>query len=459
MLGNLLKPELEELIQAGKLGELRAVLVELGPPDIAELIEDLDPEATPVIFRILPRDLATDVFEFLSLDSQVNLLHGMAKSDVARLLNDMSPDDRTQMLEELPATVTRQLLALLTPEEMAVAKTLLGYPEESIGRRMTPDYIAVREEWTVEQVLGYIRKFGKDKETLNVVYVVDSKGVLIDDIRLREILLSPADRKVEDLMDRRFVSLVATDDQETAVSAFKKYDRIALPVTDTKGVLIGIVTVDDVLDVAEEEATEDIHKLGGMETLGAPYLSAGIGTMIRKRAGWLVILFVGEMLTATAMGFFENEISKAVVLALFLPLIISSGGNSGSQATSLIIRALALGEVKLSDWWRVMRRELVSGLALGCVLGGVGFLRIAVFSEFTEVYGPHWFPLGLTIWISLIGVVCWGTLTGALLPILIKRMGADPAVASAPFVATLVDVTGILIYFTAAAAILGGTLL
>jgi len=459
MLGSLLQPEIEELIEAKRFTELREVFAEMSPADVAELIEDLDVKDKAVIYRILPRDQATDVFEFLPVEAQADLIRSMAKNDVARLLNDMSPDDRTALLEELPAAATRQLLALLTPEELDVAKTLLGYPEDSIGRRMTPDYIAVREDWTVEQVLDYIRKHGKDKETLNVVYVVDSKGVLIDDIRLREILLSPADRRVADLMDRRFVSLVATDDQETAVEAFSKYDRIALPVTDTKGQLIGIVTVDDVLDVAEEEATEDIQKLGGMEALGTSYFAARLRTMIQKRAGWLVVLFLGEMLTATAMGFFENEIAKAVVLALFVPLIISSGGNSGSQATSLIIRALALGEVTLHDWWRVMKRELLSGLALGLILGAVGFLRIALWSSFSDLYGPHWLLLAITIWVTLTFVVCWGTLTGALLPILIKRLGADPATASAPFVATLVDVTGIMIYFAAATVLLTGTML
>lgn len=459
MLGNLLQPEIEELIEAGQFSDLREVFRDMSPADCAELIEDLDVKDTAVIFRILPRDQAAEVFECLPIEDQVELVKALAKNDVARLLNDMAPDDRTALLEELPANVTRQLLSFLSPDELTVAKTLLGYPEESIGRRMTPDYIAVREDWTVEQVLGFIREHGKDKETLNVVYIVDPKGLLIDDLRLREILLSPLTRKVSDLMDRRFFSLVATDDQETAVEAFSKYDRIALPVTDTQGVLIGIVTVDDVLDVQEEEATEDIQKLGGMEALGMPYLSARFQTMVRKRAGWLVVLFFGEMLTASAMGFFEHEISKAVVLALFVPLIISSGGNSGSQATSLVIRAIALGEVTLSDWWRVMRREALAGLTFGAILGAFGFLRIALGAAFTDAYGPHWLPLAFTLWVTLIGVVGWGTLAGALLPLIIKRLGADPAAASAPFVATLVDVTGLIIYFGAAALLLKGTLL
>jgi magnesium transporter len=288
---------------------------------------------------------------------------------------------------------------------------------------------------------------------------VDEKGRLVDDIRLREFILAPVDARVWDLMDQNFVALRATDDQETAVDAFRKYDRVALPVTDSGGILVGIVTADDVFDVAEQEATEDIHKLGGLEALDLPYFSTGLGAMIKKRAGWLVILFLGELFTATAMSYFESEIEKAVMLALFVPLIISSGGNSGSQAASLIIRALALGEVHLHDWWRVMRRELATGFALGAILGAVGFLRITIWSLFRNTYGPHWLLMGVTIWTSLIGVVLWGTLSGSLLPLVMKRLGADPAASSAPFVATLVDVTGLVIYFTVASIVLHGTLL
>ena len=272
----------------------------------------------------------------------------MAQEDVAALLNNMAPDERTMFLEELPAPATRQLLTLLTPEERAVALTLLGYPERSIGRLMTPHYVAVQEDWTVQEVLDHIRAHGQDSETLNVIYVVDENGLLIDDIRIREFLLAPTDRRVADLMDRQFVALKATDDQEAAVAVFRQYDRTALPVTDTAGALIGIVTIDDVLDVAEAAATREIQRIGGSEALDEPYMKIAFGRMIQKRAGWLTALFLGEMLTATAMGFFEEEIAKAVVLALFVPLIISSGGNSGSQAATLVIRALALGEVGLA---------------------------------------------------------------------------------------------------------------
>jgi magnesium transporter len=278
-----------------------------------------------------------------------------------------------------------------------------------------------------------VRNHGQDSETLNVIYVVDEQG-LIDDIRIREVLLSPVDKRVFDLMDRRFVTLTATDDQDAAVAVFRQYDRSALPVIDTAGMLIGIVTIDDVLDVVEEAATKEIQKFGGSEALDEPYMVTSLQAMVRKRASWLVVLFVGEMLTATAMGYFEKEISRAVVLALFVPLIISSGGNSGSQAASLIIRALAVGEVTLNDWWRIMRREVMSGLALGTILGSVGFIRVSLWQQLFGTYGAHWFLIALTVLFALIGVVMWGTIAGSMLPFVMKRLGADPATSSAPFV-------------------------
>jgi magnesium transporter len=288
---------------------------------------------------------------------------------------------------------------------------------------------------------------------------VDEDGVLIDDIRMRKFLLADPDLRVADLMDDRFTALKATDDRQTAVNVFRQADLAALPVTDSDGVLIGIVTNDDILDVAEELATEDIQRIGGSEALDEPYMKIAFHQMVRKRAGWLVILFLGEMLTATAMGFFEKEIERAVVLALFVPLIISSGGNSGSQAATLVIRALALGEVRLRDWWRIMRREVFSGLALGSILGAIGFLRITIWSAFSDMYGPYWFLVALTVGLALVGIVLWGTLSGSMLPLVLRRLGFDPASSSAPFVATLVDVTGLIIYFSVAAVILRGTLL
>jgi magnesium transporter len=452
-------PNVKEVIRSRDLPMLRVILKDWTPPELADLMSDLPTSDQVILLRNLPRKLAVSTFQYLLPATQQRLLKAMAQDEVADILNEMSPDDRTLLLEELTATASSQMLELLRPDERAVAVSLLEYPEGSIGRLMTPDFIAARQDWTVQQVLDYIREHGQDSETLNVIYVVDEQGILVDDLRIRELLLTPLTSRVSDLMDRRFVALQATDDQETAVAVFRREDRTALPVTDSKGALVGIVTIDDVLDVAEEAATEDIQKIGGLEALDEPYMQIAFGRMIKKRAGWLVLLFLGEMLTATAMGFFEKEIARAVVLALFVPLIISSGGNSGSQASTLVIRALALGEVGLLDWWRVIRREVFAGLALGTVLGTIGFLRITIWSVFSDLYGPHWLLVAWTVGVALIGIVLWGTLAGSILPFVLRGLGYDPATSSAPLVATLVDVTGLVIYFTIASMILRGTLL
>lgn len=451
--------ELAAIVRTRDYARLRDVIRNRPAEHVATMLADLGIEEQVLVFRLLPRKDAAAAFEYLQLDEQERLLKAMAQEDVATLLNEMAPDDRTMFLEELPAPVTRQLLALLTPEERAIASTLLGYPEGSIGRLMTPAYIAVEEHWSIQQVLDFIREHGQDSETLNVIYVVDAEGHLIDDVRIRELLLTGPSKVVSDLMDRRFIALKATDDSTTAINEFRSHDRTALPVTDTAGILIGIVTIDDVLDVAEARTTEEIQRIGGSEALDEPYMVISFRKMIQKRAGWLTALFVGEMLTATAMSAFEAEIEKAVVLALFVPLIISSGGNSGSQASTLVIRALALGEVTLRDWWRVARREIGAGLALGTILGSIGFLRITIWSAFSPIYGEHWMLVAITVGLALVGIVLWGTLIGSLLPLVLRRLGFDPATSSAPFVATLVDVTGLIIYFSVALVILRGTLL
>ncbi len=459
MLSQLLQPEIKALIDERKLSTLKEILSDWSPADIAELLSEISENEQAILFRLLPNELAADTFEYLEFDSQVNLLKAMGKEDVAAILNEMSPDDRTALLEDLPSSAAKQLIMHLSTKERVIAQTLLGYPENSVGRLMTPDYIAVKPDWDMNQTLSHIRKYGKDSETLSVIYVIDVKGKLIDDIKIRDIILSSPEKTINDLMDENFVDLVVTDDQEKAVEIFKKYDRVALPVVDHFGVLIGIVTVDDVLDVAEEEATEDIQKIGGVEALDEPYSTMPIFLMIKKRVTVLTLLFVGEMLTATAMGFFENQIAKAVVLALFVPLIISSGGNTGSQASTLVIRAMALGEITLKDWWMIMKREIVAGLLLGTILGVIGFLRISLWQYFSNIYGIHWVLIGLTVSFSLVGVVLWGTLSGSMLPFVLRKFGLDPATSSAPFVATLVDVTGLVIYFTTAMIILNGTLL
>jgi len=451
--------ELAAVVRTRDYPRLRDLIRNRPADSLATMLGDLTIEDQVVVFRLLPRKDAAAAFEYLTHDEQERLLKAMAQEDVAALLNEMAPDDRTMFLEELPAPVTRQLLALLTPEERAIARTLLGYPEGSIGRLMTPAYIAVGEHWRIQEVLDFIREHGRDSETLDVIYVLDEHGRLIDDIGIRELLLTPPTGRVSELMDRRHVALKATDDQATAVAEFRSHDRTALPVTDTAGMLIGIVTIDDVLDVAEARTTEEIQRIGGSEALDEPYMVISFPRMIQKRAGWLTALFLGEMLTATAMGVFEAEIERAVVLALFVPLIISSGGNSGSQASTLVIRALALGEVALRDWWRVARREIGAGLALGGILGTIGFLRISVWSAFSTIYGPHWLLVAWTVGLALVGIVLWGTLVGSLLPFALRRLGFDPATSSAPFVATLVDVTGLIIYFSVALVLLRGTLL
>jgi len=459
MLGKLIQPEINELIARRSFLSLKEVLVELTPPEIADVIEDIEFEDRAIVFRLLPRDLAADVFEYLEFEQQEALLKSLGQGEVAAILNEMAADDRTLLLEELPANATKQLLSLLSPQERIIATQLLGYPEYSIGRMMTPDYIAVRENWTVGQVFEYIRQNGKDKETLLVLYVVDHKGKLLDDIRIRKFLLAPLDAKVEDLMDASLVSLNAFDEQEKAIEVFREYDREALPVVDSGGILIGVVTIDDMLDVAEEEATEDIQKIGGVEALDEPYMNTPLPRLVKKRAGWLVVLFLGEMLTTTAMAFFEEELARAIILVTFIPLIVSSGGNSGSQASTLVIRAMALGEISLRDWWRVMKREIFSGLALGLILGVIGFLRVELWSSFSNIYGEHATLIGLTIGFTLVGIVMLGTLTGSMLPLILRKLGLDPATSSAPFVATLVDVSGLIIYFALATLILTGSLL
>ncbi len=457
--GSSLKSKVDACLLAGEYSKLQDVVRNSPPPALARAIRTLPMDKQVIVFRVLPRALATSAFEYLTSDEQRDLMKAMGQDEVAQILNSMAPDDRTTLFEELPASVTKQMLALLNDEERAVAVKLLGYPEGSIGRLMTPHYVEVHQEWSVQQVLDYVRSHGEDSETLNVIYVVDETGKLIDDIRIRQVLLAGPEKLVSDLMDFRFVFLKATHTQDEAVQLFKDMDRKALPVIDSEGLLIGIVTIDDVLKIAEAAVTKEIQRIGGTESLDEPYMKIALKQMVKKRASWLVVLFLGELLTATAMGYFEAEIAKAVVLALFVPLIISSGGNSGSQATTLIIRALALGEVTLGDWWRVLRREITTGLMLGVVLGVIGFLRIAIWSAFSNIYGAHWLLVAMTVGFSLVGIVAWGSIAGSMLPFILRKVGFDPATASAPFVATLVDVTGLVIYFSVAMVFLRGTLL
>ena len=527
MIGELLRPEFEEMIARKDWNGLAAAVEELDPPDVAEMIEDLPAEIDGMIFRSLPRDRAAAVFSYLSLEHQEALIQTLSSDQSNAILSDMTPDDRARMLHELPAEVTRRLILTLSPAELKKTRDLLGYAPNTAGRFMTPDYATVDPDSTAAEAIEHIRRTGRGKETLAVVYLVDRDGRLVEDLRLGSLVMANPATRVRDIDDRNLVSITASEPIDELVQTFEKYDRVALPVIDDDGMMLGIVTVDDILEVAQKRATTEIQKIGGSEALDAPYFDVGFWSMVKKRGGWLAILFVGEMLTATAMGYFESEIEKAAVVALFVPLIISSGGNSGSQGTSLLIRSLALGEVKLKDWWRVLGRELRTGLALGLFLGVIGLARIGawqglshaphvgqffrtqagalpegaaagsallekdvvlssvvslpagtVISKGTAIppganvppevagvhpestaYGRYWLRIGFTVLFALIGVITWGSVAGSMLPFILRGLGFDPATSSAPFVATLVDVTGLIIYFTTAEIILRGTLL
>jgi magnesium transporter len=453
------KLELEHVMTNGDPEEIKNFLDDQNISDVAELIYDM-PDDDSMIISSMSIHRAAGVFKILEFPTQKDIIQKLPPGKTAELLNELPPDDRTALLEDLPSNVVRELIKLLNSEERKITLSLLGYPENSVGRLMTPDYVYVYENNTVQEVLDTVRRVGKNSETIDVIYVINERGELLDDIRIREFILADPDTMVSELMDDRVIALNAYDDQEVANEAFKMNNRVALPVVSNSNKLLGIVTIDDILWVASEEFSEDIQKIGGTSALEQPYLEMPFFLLIKKRALWLIILFVGEMLTATAMSFFEDEIAKALVLTLFIPLIISSGGNSGSQASTLIIQAMAVGEIYVQDWWRVMRREILSGLMLGTVLGLIGFLRIILWHSVNPmIYGPHWLVIGITIGFTLIGVVLWGTLCGSMLPIILKRLGADPAVSSAPFVATLVDVTGLIIYFSVAYMVLSGTLL
>lgn len=450
--------KLEQLIEVGNLQELADYLNELNISDVEELIDEL-PEHGSLFLETLDLNRAVNVFRILDFPTQERILKKLSANKVREILNEMPPDDRTSFFGELKGDVVKRLITLLTPEERKEALSLLGYPEDSVGRLMTPDYITVKEHWTINRILDHIRRYGSASETIDVLYVLDSDGRLIDDIRIKDILLASPDSQVGELIDNRMISLNANDPQEEAVTIFRMNNRVALPVVDEQGIMLGIVTIDDILWVANEEYTEDMQRFGGTEALDEPYLDVTIMHLVKKRAGWLIVLFLGQLLTTTVIDHFESQLASAIVLFALMPLIMSSGGNSGSQASTLIIQAMAMGEVTLSDWWRVMRREFVSGSILGLILGTLGFVRIATWQLFSEYYGEHWVLIGLVISFSLVGVVLWGSVVGSMLPFVLRRLGADPASSSAPFVSTLVDVTGLIIYFTFATLLLQGVLL
>lgn len=430
------------------------------PADIAETLSELRADERLLAFLKIPKEYKTEVFSHLDPDFQEETIRGIGSEDVAHILNEMSPDDRTALFEDFPDELIKYSINLLNPQERRIALKLLGYDADSIARLMTPYYIQIRKEWTVKRCFEQIKKVGAKVETLNYLYVVDEKNRLIDDLDIRKILLADEEQQVSEITDNHFVAIPTKTSKEDAVQYFEKYDRNALPIVTESGVLVGIVTIDDILDQIEQQNTEDIQKFGGLEALDDPYLQTHWFEMIRKRGFWLVILFLLQLITASVMTYYQSEIANAVVLSLFIPLIISSGGNSGSQAATLIIRAMALQEITVKDWWLVMRKELLTGFFLGSLLGVIGFLRIWIWNS-TGIfdYGEHWLYIGMSVALSLAMIVVWGTLSGSMVPFILKKFNLDPATSSAPFVATLVDVTGLIFYFTIAGLLLAGKLL
>jgi magnesium transporter len=411
-------------------------------------------------FEFLKRDDADDFFLQLSAGDRAELLLALPPGERRLWMRLLAPDDAADVIQEAPVEDRESLLGLLDVQTRREVKGLLDYAEDEAGGLMNTRYSRLRADMTVDEAISYLRKDARMREkTVYYVFVVNAQEHLLGVVSFRDLLVSPGDKLVRDVMRNEVISAPEDLDQEALSKLFMRHHLLMIPIVDAEGQIKGVVNVDDIVDVVQEEATEDIQKIGGVETLEGPYLQVPLLVMIRKRAGWLAALFLGEMLTATAMGQFETEIARAVVLALFVPLIISSGGNSGSQATTLVIRAMALGEVRLRDWWWVIRREVVTGLGLGAILACIGLVRILLWQFLFNAYGEHYFLVALTVALSLVGVVLWGSLAGSILPFILRGLGFDPASASAPFVATLVDVTGLVIYFSIAAGVLSGTLL
>ena len=439
------------------------VVADLAPADIADLVNRLKLHEAAAVMSMLAVPRAVEVLDQPTLHRRSAIVEELEPGRAAQVLDGLSSDERTFVVRGMGENARRRMLPKLSAAVREEAERLLLYPPHSAGGIMTTEFVRLEPQWTVGECLKHVRAVAREKESIYACYVMEPASArLLGSVSLRDLVMAELAQPVEQVMRRKPVTANAVDDREAVANKIAKYNLLAVPVLEKDGSVVGFVTVDDVIDVMIEEGTEDALRMGAVEpgALDEPYVATPFWKLVRKRAGWLILLFLSEMLTATAMGRFEEEIARAVVLALFVPLIISSGGNSGSQAASLIIRALAVGELRLGDWWRVMRREISSGLVLGNILGLVGFVRITAWSLFSpQTYGPHWPLVAVTIWFSLIGVVLWGTVAGSMLPIILKRAGLDPAVSSAPFVATLVDVTGIIIYFQVAATILRGTLL
>ncbi len=457
MLKELLKPEIKELIAKRQWNNLKDVLVTWPAPEIADLLLDIDKTDRVFIFRSLPRDISADIFAYLEHEQRDSLLHDMTDHETRHLLEDLPPDDRTELLEELPAKVTRRMLNLLSPEDLIEARQLLGYPEDSIGRQMTPDFVAVRPDWSIGKALSHIKQFGKDSETIYRIYVTDKDGKLLDDILLRSFIIANENKPVSSLMDYNVTSISAFDDQEEAVRKMEKYDLFAIPVVDSVGMLVGIVTFDDVLDISEEEATEDIQKLSAINPVEQSYLSASIQKLWIKRLPWLLTLLLTSIVTAYAMQTYNELIQKVALLSNFIPLLIGTAGNSGAQSATLIIRALSLEEVTFANWFKILMKELRVGLLLAGVLGLLTFVVGFIISSYDPVLisfsGQIYFSM--TVSLSIFTMIILANLVGSMLPLVLSKMKLDPAVISNPLISTLADVSGILIYFTVAMWLLG----
>ena len=460
MLIQLIKPEFQELIEAKDWVGLKEVLADVPAVDIADLLLELEGDVAVVIFRLLKKPVAADVFAEMPSNKGIELLELFNKQQLSDVMGNLEPDEQVALMEELPGYLTQRVMNSMKPEDQKQIKKLLGYPEDSVGRLMTPRYVRVKSDWTIDRSMKHIRKYAEIAETLNVIYVVDDKEHLIDDLRITQIIVAEPEDTIGSLMDSSFNALSAYDDQEEAVKMLAKYDRVALPVVDTDGVLVGIVTADDVIDVAEEETTEDMQKMAAMDALDDYYSQTAIFSMVKKRLGWLIVLFVGQILTALTMGQYEELLSKVVFLSFFVPLIISSGGNSGAQAATLVIRALATDDIKFEDWKKILSREFISGITLGGLIGTLGFVTLVVWEVVAgNPVGLETVLTALVVGSSLLCIVLFGNIVGAMLPFVLSKLGLDPAVSSAPFVATIVDVSGIIIYFSIAIMFLSEILL
>jgi len=445
MLAHLLKPEIDELIRKKDWITIKESLDDVPPADVAELLEDLEPEVAVVVFRLLKKSKAADVFTYLSSGKGLELLEVFSRQQLSDVMNNLEPDERVALMEELPGHLTQRVLSSMEPENIAQVRRLLGYPPETVGRLMTTNYVKVRKDWTIDESFDHIRKYGRSAETVNVIYVVNEQEKLIDDLRLNQLIVAHPDSLIEDIMDDSFEALNAFDDQEHAVDMLSKYDRVAMPVVDSDGVLIGIVTIDDVIDIAREEATEDFHKGAAIAPLKTSYLETKIWTLFSKRISWLLILVIVNLLSSGVIEYYEEVLASAIALAFFIPLLIDSGGNTGAQSATIMVRAIAVGDVKLSHWLRVAGKEIFVGIALGLAMGiasgGLGLFR------------GGW-EIGFIVGLSMVGIVVVANLIGTILPFILTKFNIDPAVASSPLITTVADISGLIIYFSIASAIL-----